>query len=126
MARKVYIIAALALTMIFIGAVCLYYFMPFVSPGTYITADAVPESEILRGNNEPGPELRLAAGEKVNINTADAETLQMLPGIGPVLAQAIVEHRNANGYFDSTERIKEVSGIGDARYEAIRDYITVE
>lgn len=126
MARKVYIIVALALTVLFIGAACLYYFMPFISPGTYITADMVPRDEILKGNNEPGTVLRLSPGDRININSAGSEELQLLPGIGPVLAAAVVEYRDTNGYFDSTEQIKNVSGIGDGRYEAIKDYITID
>ena len=62
---------------------------------------------------------------KVNINTADSATLQTLAGIGPVTAQKIIDYRNAHGPFRSKEDIKNVSGIGEKRYEAIADYITL-
>ncbi len=63
---------------------------------------------------------------KVNINTASAEQLdEELEGIGPSLAQRIVSYRDANGLFTDIEQIKNVSGIGDKKFEAIKDYITV-
>ena len=63
---------------------------------------------------------------KVNINTASAEQLdEELEGIGPSLAQRIVSYRDANGPFTDIEQIKNVSGIGDKKFEAIKDDITV-
>jgi competence protein ComEA len=64
-------------------------------------------------------------GGKVNINTATAEELDTLPGIGPAFAQRIIEYREANGPFESIEGIINVSGIGDATFEKIKDRITV-
>ncbi|RQD70607.1 MAG: competence protein ComEA [Tindallia sp. MSAO_Bac2] len=61
----------------------------------------------------------------ININTADAGTLETLPGIGPVLAQRIIDHRQQTGNFSSKEELKNVSGIGDARYRDIADHVTV-
>ena len=49
----------------------------------------------------------------------------MLPGIGPVLAQRIVEYRQANGPFAATEEIMQVDGIGESTYEELQDLITV-
>jgi len=63
--------------------------------------------------------------QKVNINTATREELETLPGIGPVLAGRIVEYRQQNGRFMSLEDIKNVSGIGDAKFEQIKDKITL-
>ena len=62
---------------------------------------------------------------KININLADSETLQTLNGIGEVLASSIIAYREENGSFGSIEEIQEVSGIGEKRYENIKDYITV-
>lgn len=65
-----------------------------------------------------------APGGKVNINTADPDLLESLPGIGPALAQRIVDHRQTHGLFERIEDITEVSGIGDAIFESIQDLIT--
>ncbi len=61
----------------------------------------------------------------VNINSADADTLQQLPGIGPVTAEKIIAYRQENGAFDSVENIMDVDGIGDKTYQKIKEHITV-
>ncbi len=63
---------------------------------------------------------------KVNINTASAEELdKTLPGIGPTLAQRIVDYRDQHGPFRSPEDLKNVSGIGERRFEQIKDLVTI-
>ena len=62
---------------------------------------------------------------KININTATEEELDTLPGIGPSTANKIIDYRKENGKFKSVEEIKEVSGIGDAKYEKIKKLITI-
>lgn len=61
----------------------------------------------------------------ININTASQKELEELPGIGPTLSQRIIEYREKNGYFQAIEDIKKVSGIGDKKFEAIKDLITI-
>ncbi|MBE6469585.1 MAG: ComEA family DNA-binding protein [Coriobacteriaceae bacterium] len=61
----------------------------------------------------------------VNINAATAEELTDLPGVGPATARAIVEDRTANGPFSSPEDLMRVSGIGEKRFERLRDRVTV-
>lgn len=63
--------------------------------------------------------------EKININTASVEELQKLSGIGESKAKAIIEHREKNGNFKKTEELIEVTGIGEALYEKIKNDITV-
>ena len=63
---------------------------------------------------------------KVNINTASAEELDGLPGIGPVLAQRIVDEREANGSYTGAEDLTRVEGIGQAIVESIQDHIITE
>jgi len=62
---------------------------------------------------------------RININTASRAELTDLPGIGNVLAGRIVDYRASNGQFAHIEDIRKVSGIGEKRFEAIRDRITV-
>ena len=65
------------------------------------------------------------AGAPIDINTATLEQLDSLPGIGPVIAQRIIDYRAASGPFASVEQIKEVKGIGDTLFEKIKDHIMV-
>ena len=62
---------------------------------------------------------------RININMANAAQLDQLPGIGPVIAGRIVEYRNQNGPFRQLTDLKQVSGIGDAVYDKIKDLITL-
>ncbi|SCL41971.1 competence protein ComEA [Micromonospora pallida] len=66
-----------------------------------------------------------AAGGKVNLNTATVAQLDTLPGVGPVLAQRIIDHRDRQGGFRSVGDLRQVEGIGDARYEQLKDLVTV-
>lgn len=61
----------------------------------------------------------------ININTANIEALTAIPGVGSATAEKIVTYRKENGKFKTVEDIKNVSGIGDKKYEAIKDYISV-
>ena len=61
----------------------------------------------------------------VNINTADIKELDKLPGVGPATAKRIIEYRTENGDFQSPEEIKRVKGIGDAKYEKMKDKIVL-
>lgn len=61
----------------------------------------------------------------VNINTASADELKALPGIGPSKATAIVAYRNEHGKFKSVEELKNVKGIGEGIYQKLKDEATV-
>ena len=63
---------------------------------------------------------------KININTANSNILQTLPGIGPVLSERIIEYRNQNGLFGIIDDIKDVSGIGEKKFEGIKELICVQ
>ena len=60
---------------------------------------------------------------KISINKATVDELDTLPSIGTTIAQRIVEYREANGDFTLLEQLKKVAGIGDAKFEKIKDYI---
>ena len=90
----------------------------------YHIPDHVPEAG---DPSQQGPVVASAgAGDsRIDLNTATAKLLETLPGIGPVRAQSIVDHRERNGPFQSVEQVMEVSGIGPATYEGIRDLVYV-
>lgn len=62
----------------------------------------------------------------LNLNTATVEDLDSLPGIGPAIAGAIIKYREEHGDFQTIEEIQNVSGIGAAKFEQIKDLIAVE
>ncbi|MCD8200101.1 MAG: helix-hairpin-helix domain-containing protein [Coriobacteriaceae bacterium] len=98
-----------------------------VTAGTPQTAGASSDSTAGTGSTSSSGSSG-AAGESdtlININTADESELQQLSGIGEVLSAQIVSYREENGNFSSIEDIKNVSGIGDARFAAIADSICV-
>ena len=66
-----------------------------------------------------------SAGETVDLNTATAEQLDTLPGIGPKLAARIVAYRNENGPFKTAEDVMKVAGIGAGKFEKFKDRIAV-
>ena len=67
----------------------------------------------------------LPAGTLVNINTASASELDALQGVGPSTAQKIIDYRTANGGFKSVDDLKNVSGIGDAKFATLQPLVTV-
>lgn len=103
-----------------------------VTDGEQIVVRAYSEPESGTGesidSSDSGVSSSSATGvftDKVNINTASASELITLDGVGESTAAKIIAYRQANGSFASIEDIKKVSGIGDKKYEAIKDRITV-
>lgn len=74
-------------------------------------------------NNE---ESKSTQNSKININIATQTQLETLSGIGPSTATKIIAYRQENGKFTNIEDIKNVDGIGDSKFEKIKDYITVK
>jgi len=72
-----------------------------------------------------GAAVKISAG-KVNINKADITELDTLPGIGPALAERIVEYREGQGDFKDISELRNVSGIGDKKYEGLAELVTVK
>lgn len=93
---------------------------PLTDGQQVLVPDPVPASTATAGTTVAADGSTL-----VNINSADAATLETLSGIGEVLAQAIVDHREDNGPFASVDDLLDVSGIGDATLEEIRSEVTV-
>ena len=62
---------------------------------------------------------------KVNLNSATAEQLDSLPGVGEVTAKRIIDWRTEHGSFSSIDQLQEVDGIGSAKFAKLRDQVTV-
>ncbi len=72
-----------------------------------------------------GPSAPAGGTAAVDLNTATLEQLDTLPGVGPVTAQRILDWRAANGRFTAVEQLREVDGIGEARYAKLKDLVRV-
>ncbi len=88
-----------------------------ISDGQHIH---IPTKEIFLQQN-----ISAAKNDLVNINTADAEKLATLKGIGQAMAQRIIDYREENGSFKSIDEIKNVRGIGEKKFDAFKDKITI-
>ena len=97
-----------------------------LSPAPVRSATEAPTEATAPSPTEPAPtEVTTPAGP-INLNTATAAQLETLPGIGPTLAQRILDYRAANGPFGSVGELLKVSGIGEKKLEAIWDLVTVK
>lgn len=96
------------------------------APATETNTAAANVSAATQRPTEPATAATQAQEKgKYNLNTATAEQLQELPGIGEVIANRIVSYREVNGGFTAIEDICLVDGIGEKRFEQIKDFITV-
>lgn len=77
------------------------------------------------GDKSPSGQSSAQASDKININTADKAALEKLPGVGPSLAERIIEYRKNNGGFKEVADIKKVSGIGDSKFNQLKEKITI-
>lgn len=82
-------------------------------------------AEIMMGGDGESSD-ELLPGDKININTANLETLCLLPGIGETIGQRIIDRRDANGNFSSADELIEIEGIGENTLDEIRTYISLE
>ena len=96
----------------------------FVADGEQIVVPAVGEAPAA-GPGGATPGAPGTAGAKVNINTADAATLETLPRVGPAMAARIIAWRETNGRFTAIEDLMSVTGIGEKTFEGFKDLVTL-
>ena len=124
--RKTTVILSAVLVLVFFLLLCISLLVQNSRQGMEVrTQRRASQEEILQGGNPletPGP---VMPGERIDINTADAETLQRLPGIGEKLASAIIRYRDANGPFRDPAELQAVEGIGPELVSGISSYITI-
>jgi competence protein ComEA len=91
-----------------------------VTDGELIVVGATPPPGVPPGSGDTA-----APTGKINLNTATVQQLDGLPGVGPVLAGRILNFRDEHGGFRSVTDLRQVDGIGPARYEQLKDLVTV-
>lgn len=105
-----------------------------VAPGGSLEGINLAEQVVDGGRVEvPGPDDPPNTGQAggkdkdapLRLNTAQASDLETLPGVGPVLAMRIIEHRESNGPFETVEDLLDVPGIGEATLDELRPHLTV-
>lgn len=97
-----------------------------IETGAYIITNSGKNVLVEEGNGSTATEKNVkGVSRKVNINTANQTELETLQGIGPSLAQRIIEYRRENGKFQTIEDIQNVKGIGDSKYSNIKDDICI-
>lgn len=97
-----------------------------VSDGEQLVVGTAPSAQSAPAT--PGSGAAGSSGPRagpVDLNAADAEQLQTLPGIGPVLAQHILDWRGAHGRFTAVEQLQQVTGIGPAKYASLKSLVIV-
>jgi competence protein ComEA len=103
------------------------YLLPSLVLALATTFSTVPAFAANPPASEAGKMAEMAPMSKVNLNTADQDTLQReLAGIGAAKAAAIVEHRQSKGPFASVDELLEVQGIGKSLVDKNRDRLTIE
>jgi competence protein ComEA len=96
-----------------------------VEDGQQVYVPRVGETPTGTGGAGPATADDGAAMGPIDVNTASAETLDELPGVGPAIARAIVTYRDEHGPFGSVDELVEVPGIGEAKLAVLRDLVTV-
>lgn len=86
----------------------------------------ISPSSVAQAAGAPSPRSSSSSGGRINLNTADAALLETLPGIGPVLAQRIIDHREQMGPFESVDDLEAINGISARLVDELRPLVTVD
>ena len=114
-----------ALALLACGVMLGIFLMQTRIPGTVSVQRAAPEEAAESTQTVAEEAVDATADDRLDLNTATAEELQELPGIGEVIAQRIIDYRELCGRFLDPEQLMEVDGIGQAKYEKLRELVTV-
>ena len=95
----------------------------FIGSGAVIAQSDTKNKEAAASEEIEGKEEAKAG--KININTANAEQLMQIPGVGEGTAANIIDYRNKNGDFKTLDQLKEVQGVGEKKYEKMKDMLTM-
>ena len=90
-----------------------------------ITAVALSATALSAQSKAPAPKPTATAAAPVNLNTATAEQLATIPGVGPKMAERIIDYRQKNGGFKKVEDLMNVSGVGEKSFLKMKPLITV-
>ena len=93
--------------------------------GRNLTKGYIPIQNIANTQTQPTEETKPLYDGNIDINTANLQQLQLLPNIAETLAQRIIDYRTENGNFVCIEDLMKVPGIGEKRFDALRDYVKV-
>ena len=114
-----------ALALLACGVMLGIFLMQTRTAGTICVQRAAPEEAAESTQTVAEEAVDATADDRLDLNTATAEELQELPGIGEVIAQRIIDYRELCGRFLDPEQLMEVDGIGQAKYEKLRELVTV-
>lgn len=124
--KKRFITPLLCITCVFCAFTLGFFFGRNQNRETILvnTVSREPRNNVLPVSDPLPAETREAHQFPIDINSASAEALSALPGIGSTLAERIVSYRSRNGHFQRPEELLNVDGIGAGKLEAILDYVT--
>lgn len=100
-----------------------HYIIPFKGDDRN---NSINESQVSTNTGNNTSEDQNNTNEKININLASASELESIPGVGPSTSKKIIDYREKNGKFAKKEDIKNVSGIGEKKFENMKDYIDIK
>ena len=112
--------------LLFVGITGIFFCLIIgIFVGRNLTGSYIPLDDAIHSSPTEASQCNQVNDGKININTATLQQLQLLPGIGEVTAQRILDYRNEHGHFSSIEELMNVSCIGEKKLEQIEPYLKI-